>query len=563
MRELYSKKFQISFSPIEKFSLDSRAKRITAYLNLIHEIVQKQIQTLKESSFDSSEELNQYFEFLPDHSSLKTQYLNMKILSAGSEKSKISVLLKEAIIPGSIDVNIMTKLDRRNYDENGQLLPEEFSDALAALRGYAHSNLDSAIVFSAGFNRRLYAYIEAFDDFFPNKEGYLKKRIILKVSDYRSSLTQARFLAKKGLWVSEHRIESGLNCGGHAFASDGYLLGPILEEFKNQKETLVQEQLHLCNEALIKKGKLSFPTTPNLCITVQGGIGTAAEQNFLKRYYPIDRTGWASPFLLVPEVTLVDDKTREHLAKANPDQFYLSRISPLGVPFNTVKGTDSEKQKLDRFEKGRPGSPCPKGYLVSNEEFSKKPVCTASSFYQKRKIGLLQSMGMNSSQLKNANKTVIDKACLCEDLAASALIKYGLNNKRSLVTAVCPGPNLGFFSKVSTLSEMISHIYGRLNLCENIKRPHMFINELKMYIDYLKTEVLLTLPSPSLKQVKFFCEFEKNLSEGIAYYKELIPKIKEETLEYREEMKKDLLRLSEDLYEFISFNKIAFCIPAH
>jgi len=66
----------------------------------------------------------------------------------------------------------------------------------------------------------------------------LKKKIILKVSDFRSAIIQGNFFAKKGLWVSEYRIESGLNCGGHAFATDGFLLGPILEEFKQKRNNL-------------------------------------------------------------------------------------------------------------------------------------------------------------------------------------------------------------------------------------------------------------------------------------------------------------------------------------
>ena len=135
--------------------------------------------------------------------------------------------------PGEIDVNIMTKLDRQHFIK-GEPLPDEFCDALTAFKGFADSKLTSSIVFSAGFNRRLFAYIEKFSDFFPDKMGHLKKKIILKVSDFRSSLTQGRFLAKKGIWVSEHRIESGLNCGGHAFGQGGNLLGPILQDFKDK-----------------------------------------------------------------------------------------------------------------------------------------------------------------------------------------------------------------------------------------------------------------------------------------------------------------------------------------
>ena len=48
---------------------------------------------------------------------------------------------------------------------------------------------------------------------------------------------------------------------------------------------------------------------------------------------------------------------------AKKEDLYLSGISPLGVPFNTVSGTASEAQKNERVENGRPGSPCPKGFL--------------------------------------------------------------------------------------------------------------------------------------------------------------------------------------------------------
>ena len=73
------------------------------------------------------------------------------------------------------------------------------------------------------------------------------------------------------------------------------------------------------------------------------------------------------------------------LEKTKKDDCYLSGNSPLGVPFNTVKNTASDDQKRERVAAGRPGSPCPKGHLIFDTEFSKKPVCKASVFYQKRK----------------------------------------------------------------------------------------------------------------------------------------------------------------------------------
>src|SRR5690606_35514426 len=100
----------------------------------------------------------------------------------------------------------------------------------------------------------------------------------------RSALIQGKFLAKKGIWVSEFRIESGLNCGGHAFATEGLLLGPILEEFKAKRNELLEELFLLCNQGLQAKGKPTFNEKPPMKITAQGGLGTYEENRFLLSY---------------------------------------------------------------------------------------------------------------------------------------------------------------------------------------------------------------------------------------------------------------------------------------
>ena len=46
---------------------------------------------------------------------------------------------------------------------------------MAALRGFANSNLSSSLVLSAGMSPRLYSYLEKFKDFFPDINGELKK----------------------------------------------------------------------------------------------------------------------------------------------------------------------------------------------------------------------------------------------------------------------------------------------------------------------------------------------------------------------------------------------------
>ncbi|MBK6831917.1 MAG: hypothetical protein IPG92_14795 [Flavobacteriales bacterium] len=212
----------------------------------------------------------------------------------------------------------MSKIDKTNYAKDGTPLPPEYADAMAAFRGFAKSTLSSSIVLSAGYNPRVYAYIAQFNDFLPDARGDLRKKVILKVSDMRSALIQGKILAKKGVWVSEYRIESGLNCGGHAFATDGILLGPILQEFHDKREAMAAELFDLCNKSLEQEGKHVLVGPPAIRITVQGGIGTAEEDRFLRTCYGMDGTGWGSPFLLVPEATNVDEQTWEQLTKAKP-----------------------------------------------------------------------------------------------------------------------------------------------------------------------------------------------------------------------------------------------------
>ncbi len=546
MRKHYCNEINEIYIPIAVSEVDYRAKRITAYLNLIDKIIAAQISGLKHLPFDEDGDIVKYFDLLPDYAPLKRKYHVMKQHEPGEAKTALENELRSIIQPGSIDVNIMAKVDRINSNTDGELLPVEYSDALSALRGYANSELKSSIVFSAGYNPRLYSYIETFKDFFPDENGCLKKRIILKVSDYRSALVQGKILAKKGLWVSEFRIESGLNCGGHAFATDGFLLGPILEEFKNKRNELTSEIYALCHAAHMDKGIQSFKEQPSIKITVQGGIGTAAENDFLFEYFMVDSTGWGSPFLLVPEVTNVDDYTLAQLVAAKKEDYYLSHASPLGVPFNNFRNSSAETQRKERINKNRPGSPCYKKYLISNTEFTEMPICTASRQYQELKIKQLKEKNLPAELLQSMLDDVTEKDCLCEGLSTPVLLKDGLplSHKLSAVT-ICPGPNLAYFSGVFSLSQMVNHIYGKINLLNSLRRPNMFINELNQYINYLKSEVQKIDITP--KQTKYYQVFKANLINGIDYYKQLIPNMKQEAENYIASMKEDLRTALESL----------------
>ncbi len=540
MRQFYCEKEGEHYTPITKYDEDFRAKRITAYLDLVDRIVKKQFAALKASAFEPSSEITKYFDLLDDATELKKKYRQMLAEKDATRKLQLQNELREAIRPGDINVNIMTKLDRDNYDSKGNVLAPEFSDGLSALRGYAQSSLKSAIVFSAGFNRRLYAYIEQFKDFYADTTGELKKRIILKVSDFRSSLIQGKFLAQKGLWISEYRIESGLNCGGHAFATDGYLMGPIMDEFRTKKEELVTQLHGIYNKALALKNMVTSNQPHEVLITAQGGIGTDREDRFLRTHYKLDGTGWATPFLLCPEATNVDPITLERLSKATEKDLYLSEVSPLGVPFNNLRDSLSDLEKDLKVMRGRPGSACPKSYLVSNTEFTPQPICTASRQYQKLKIDQLNTLNLDTDAYKQQFDNIVKKACICHDLGEPALTVNKIPTKVPGFTAVCPGPNLAYFSKIVTLKEMVDHIYGRTNVLNDTPRPHMFIKELGMYIDYLRKDIEKSLSCINAQKVKYFVEFKNNLLAGIDYYHGLFPQMTEETAEFRAKMLKDL-----------------------
>lgn len=526
IRAHYSKKFQKQYEEITIRIEDFRAKRITRYLNLVNEIVNEKYEAFTQELSKNKNSLEDFLNHLPSGSDLKLKLEEAKEAGkAGFEEVKAT--LHKYFAPGSIDVNIMTKVDKDNF-KRGKQLSVEYNDAHAALRGYALSDVSSSIIFSAGMNPRLFSYMETFDCFYPDAKGNFQKKVVLKVSDFRSAMIQGNYLAKKGIWVSEYRVESGLNCGGHAFATDGHLLGPILEEFKTRKSELAQSAFDLLEKALETKGKPCPDQAPELKITVQGGVGTGEEHQFLLDHYEADSVGWGSPFLLVPEATSVDEDTRKLLADAKEEDLYLSDISPLGIPFNTVKGMTNDFYKNQRIEQGKAGSSCPKKYLALSKEYDIEGTCPASKKHQDKKIAELNERVADRKSLSyilEYNK-ITEKACLCVGLANSAQLDHGIpvkGQKQGVV--VCPGPNIAYFSKPEiSLKEMMKHIYGIEPLEDHSKRPHFFVKELKMYVDYLKDEINNTLEFTP-RQVKKWEKFRNNLKDGINYYRSLFHNI--------------------------------------
>ncbi|KKX48765.1 hypothetical protein [Sphingobacterium sp. IITKGP-BTPF85] len=92
------------------------------------------------------------------------------------EKAKKKQILRSFIKAGDIDVNIMSKVDKINYDKDGIALDDTYSDALAALRGFAQSDLQSSVILSAGMNPRLYAYLAELPAFCQQEDGTFRKK---------------------------------------------------------------------------------------------------------------------------------------------------------------------------------------------------------------------------------------------------------------------------------------------------------------------------------------------------------------------------------------------------
>jgi len=518
LREFYSQKFNIPYQSISEKIDDFRAKRITAYLNLVDRIAKDKFEALKTSFDQKSSEFSKYMDLLHDSSQLKLKFEQIK---QDWNNLDLKEWIHENLSMGSIDVNIMTKVDKENY-RNNQKLPVEYNDGHAALRGFVNSDLKSSVVLSAGMNQRLYNYLETFDDFYPDEAFNLKKKITLKVSDHRSALIQGKYLAKKGLWVSEYRIESGLNCGGHAFPTNGFLLGPVLEEINQNREDLIQQTFSLLQVALKAKNRPCPEQPLEVKITAQGGVGTSEEHQFLTDHYQIDSVGWGTPFLLVPEVVNVDEPTLQMLCSAKEDDLYLSNISPLGIPFNNLKGNTKDMEKEEYVKAGTPGNPCPKKYAALSNEFGEPTLCTASRKFQKLKITELKSTCNTEEEFNQEYLKVVDKSCICVGLGTSALLVNNLDVRiEKPGVSICPGPNMAYFSEVMSLKEMVDHIYGKRNVIKRSDRPHMFIKELMIYIDFLKCKLEETARPWSEKQHDYFTTFNENLHKGIQYYKAL------------------------------------------
>jgi hypothetical protein len=198
---------------------------------------------------------------------------------------------------------------------------------------------------------------------------------------------------------------------------------------------------------------------------------------------------------------------------------------------------DRDIEKRERAEQMKPGSPCPKRFLASSKEYSEKPLCTASITYLNKKMNELKEKYGDTEEFKTEYAKVTEKVCLCEGLSAATFIINEIETpKWSRAVAICPGPNLAYFNKVTNLQEMTDHIYGRVNLISHPNRPNLFIKELTLYMNYFLDKIAELANNLNSQTAAFLTAFRKNLLDGISYYKGLLAELKEESEETKDKM---------------------------
>ena len=466
----------------------TRIGRIRSYLDFVADEVERKFTRLCAERIDGGSDKDLYFLMLPLDSRLRVEYDGV-FAKTGLSRIAAEAALTEKMQPGEIQANIMVGL---NHDEA----------AFDAVRGFAASKVKGALVLSAGVNLAVFEEIAKCKDFYRTRDKAPSKKIILKVSDYRSALVQGRYLAKKGLEVYEYRIESGVNCGGHAFFESGKLLLDVVREFVEKRRELFET-----TRGMIEKTGNVPPSAPAR-ITAQGGLCTPEDIETVMSL-GIDGVGVGTPFLLVPQATSMDKATRRMLVAAAPKDVYVSHASPLGIPFvNLRTSTAAElcRKKVEEFfapetEKSgaselKPGFPCRQHYLCQKVPGFDHPVCRASREYVMQRLAEIDKLEKEElctrksivsydscSEIRQKydalRRETLERECICRFLGNAGREELREKNPslhyqpecvavargsqparvREPVT-ICPNSDIGYFDREYTLFEMMRHLYG-------------------------------------------------------------------------------------------------------
>ena len=132
LRKVYCAEYTLPYEPITDKVEDSRAKRITSYLNLVNKLCEQKMDELKNATTEKMTEVKEYFNMMPEGLAIKEEFT--KLMDKCPDLSEIKEWLRSNMKMGSIDVNIMTKVDKDNNIKK-EKLPIEYKDAQAAIRG--------------------------------------------------------------------------------------------------------------------------------------------------------------------------------------------------------------------------------------------------------------------------------------------------------------------------------------------------------------------------------------------------------------------------------------------
>lgn len=483
----------------------ARIGRIRSYLDFVADEVERKFNRLCAGRFDGGSDKDLYFLMLPLDSPLRVEYDGV-FAKTGLARLAAEAALTEKMEPGEIQANIMVGL---NHEEA----------AFDAVRGFAASKVKGSLVLSAGVNLAVFEEIAKCKDFYRTATHAPTKKVILKVSDYRSALVQGRYLAKKGVEVYEYRIESGVNCGGHAFFESKKLLLDVVREFVEKREELFETthamiaKFASSSAAVNAPVQMIVPPPKPARITAQGGL-CAPEDIEKVMAFGIDGVGVGTPFLLVPQATSVDKETRRLLVAAKPEDVYISHASPLEIPFvNLRTSTAAElcQEKIREYfapqgEKSgapelKPGFPCRQHYLCRAVPGFEHPVCMASREYMVHRLAeidrlekeeldclsggseatdrIQETVAAIHEKYNELRRMTLSRECICRFLGNAGREEIREKNPslhyqpecvavargsqparvREPVT-ICPNPDIGYFDREYTLLEMMRHLYG-------------------------------------------------------------------------------------------------------
>ena len=442
---------------------------------------------------------------LPLDSPLRVEYDGV-FAKTGLARLAAEAALTEKMEPGEIQANIMVGL---NHEEA----------AFDAVRGFAASKVKGSLVLSAGVNLAVFEEIAKCKDFYRTATHAPTKKVILKVSDYRSALVQGRYLAKKGVEVYEYRIESGVNCGGHAFFESKKLLLDVVREFVEKREELFETthamiaKFASSSAAVNAPVQMIVPPPKPARITAQGGLCSPEDIEKIMSL-GIDGVGVGTPFLLVPQATSVDKETRRLLVAAKPEDVYISHASPLEIPFVNLRTSTAAKlcqEKIREYfapQEGKsgapelkPGFPCCQHYLCRAVPGFDHPVCMASREYVMHRLAeidclekeeldcysggseatdrIQETVAAIREKYNDLRRKTLERECICRFLGNAGREEIREKNPslhyqpecvavargsqparvREPVT-ICPNPDIGYFDREYTLFEMMRHLYG-------------------------------------------------------------------------------------------------------